>query len=758
MATGARRRATRPARVRRTASWFEPVESKLHVPVPRRELVPRARLLEQLSAAHDSPLILVTAPPGYGKTTMLAQWGERDARPFAWVTLDDTDNDASRLLTYVIFALDQVVPLGGAIFPSPPEPGPSFTAFSLPRLTRALAKRVRPFVLVIDDVHVLTDRASLDLLAMLVEQVPSGCHVVLVGRDQPALPLSRLVANRSLVRFGAVNLAMTPLEGLELMHADGVPLGDAEAAMIVDRTEGWPAGLHLAALALREQEHLGKALETFAGTDALITEYLRAELLERLSPERRTFMMKTAALDRLSGPLCDAVLRTTGSGEKLEDIERANIFVAATDRNHKWYRRHQLFREMLLAELRRRDPKHERVQHRRAAEWFASTGNPDAALKHARAAGDIELAARIICSNVQEYLSSGRAATIRQWIEDLPSRELAEIPSVGPSAALVYIANGDVERALHWLHVAERSAEASDDGPLPDGRASLRSGLALSRAALGMGGAVQLAEDAETGYGLEPEGSPWRAFAAFLHGVALHLQGKAEDATAKLQEAADATAFETPNVYAFSLAYLALCAAGRGDWDDVREKSERARMEVERNGLHEYASASIVYAVSALSCAHSRQPAEARRDAMRANRLLATLSGVGRWMGVEGRVVLAETYLFLGDVAAARESLRDAQRDLSHLPDAPALRDRFDEAHREVIERYETGASPALTAAEIRVMQFLPTHLSFREIADRLHVSRNTVKTQVISAYRKLGVANRTEAVESARNRAVIGD
>ena len=180
-------------------------------------------------------------------------------------------------------------------------------------------------------------------------------------------------------------------------------------------------------------------------------------------------------------------------------------------------------------------------------------------------------------------------------------------------------------------------------------------------------------------------------------------------------------------------------------------------MEVERTGLQEYASASIVYAVSALTRARSREPADARRDAMRANRLLAALSGLARWMGAEGRIVVAEAYLLLGDVAAARESLRDAQAHPQPVgEDADRLRSRFDTAHEAVLERYDVTAPQALTAAEIRVLQFLPTHLSFREIADRLHVSRNTVKTQVISAYRKLGVSSRTEAVESAKSLSVI--
>jgi LuxR family maltose regulon positive regulatory protein len=744
----------RPAPPAGRATWFVPLESKLHVPANRPGLVWRGRLIDQLGAARASPLVVVLGPPGYGKTTLLTQWGHADERPFAWVTLDDADNDPSRLLTYLVFALDEVVPLGAGIFPRRPEPDEALTGFALPRLTHALAQRAKPFVLVLDDAHLLRNEKALDLVSTLVQNLPAGCQLVLSGRNLPAVRLSRLLVDKSLLALGVRQLALTPHEGAELLHAAKLPVSTSEAAMLVDRTEGWAAGLYLAALALREQPHLGEALDAFAGSDELLSRYMRDELMERLPPKRLAFLLGTAALDRLCGPLCDAVLAASGSAEMLEKLERANLFVMPTDRNRVWFRRHQLFSEMLLAELRRRDPEAEFAQHRRAAEWYERVGDPETALEHALAARDFTFAATLIANHLEAYLVNGRAATLRRWIEAIPSSMVSNLSWFGAAASLAYISNGDIERATHWMAVAERAN--GDESPVRDGRASLRSAVAISRAALGLGGADKLLQDATIGYDEEGEDSAWRGCCSFLQGVGLYLRGDVEGSRGKLDEARRFTGLRQPNIYAWTLAQLAVLEISTGQWEAARERAERARIAVERNGLPEYASAALVYAVSALTCAHWRQPAEARRDAARATRLLAMLSGIAPWMSVEGRIVLADAYVLLGDAGAAREALRLARRDLPRLGEAPILQGWLEASASVVSAQRSATTGPPLTPAEIRVLQFLPTHLSFREIADRLHVSRNTVKTQVISSYRKLGASTRTEAVESARSLSII--
>jgi LuxR family maltose regulon positive regulatory protein len=447
------------------------------------------------------------------------------------------------------------------------------------------------------------------------------------------------------------------------------------------------------------------------------------------------------------------VLGTTGSAELLSELAGANQFLVPSDRNGVWFRRHQLFSEMLQAELRKRDPLAEREQHRRAATWYEQAENPDAALEHALAAEDIELAAAIVARHVMPYIASGRAAALRRWIETLPKRAVMQLPWFGAAAALAYVSSGDVERATQWLAVAERG---QDDGATMDGRSSLRSAVAISRAALGLASASSILQDATTGYELESDEGPWRGFSAFLQGSAMAVLGDVEGARSKLHEARALNGLDQPNVYAWTLAQLAVLEITAGSWDAAHELAERARVEVERHGLQDYTPAGLVYAASALTCAHSRQPAEARRDATRAARLLTALNGLVPWIAVEGRLLLADAYLLLGAPAEARECLRLCRRDLPRVGESPPLQEWFERSTEASAAHRNVNNGPPLTAAEIRVLQFLPTHLSFREIAERLHVSRNTVKTQVISSYRKLGASNRTEAVERARELSLI--
>lgn len=743
-------------RAAKRASWFVPIESKLHVPSPRPGVVPRRGLVKRLQAAQESSLVVIVGPPGYGKTTLLSQWAQADERPFAWVSLDDEDNDEARLLTYLAFALEEVAPLDPPV-PRSRELGPAFTALALPRLTQALARRANPFVLVIDDVHVLRERKALDLLHIVGQNLPSGCQLVLSGRQLPPVPLSRFLAEDSLVTLDTTQLALTSREGAHLLHAAGLPLGPSEVEILVERTEGWAAALYLAALATREARHLGVALNEFPSHDGLLATYVKDVVFDELPTDCAEFMLGTAALDRMCGGLCDAVLGTEGSAERLAELERANLFVMSTNNERTWFRKHRLFADLLLAELRRRDPDGELVQHRRAAEWFDANDDPDAAIEHALGARDDHLAAEIIARNFAVYLTTGRALTARRWIESLPRTVVEDVPRMGSAAALTYAWSGDSERATHWLMVAERGDGQTSSSP--DVRSSRKSPLAIARAALAPDGAFQLLADTTAGHRheLDQEASDWRPFCVFLQGVAHHARGDIDDARRMFHEAAILSVVGQPSVHAWSLAHIAVCDVAEDDWESACRYAERARTEVEHNDLHDCACAATVFATSSLTRAHSREPADARRDAARAAHHLEKLPSPPPWLSVPCRLLLAHTYLLLGDPASARETLPAARRDLARLSEAPLVRRWFEEVSDTASTQRQIATGPPLTAAEIRVLQFLPTHLSFREIADRLHVSRNTVKTQVMSSYRKLGATSRTEAVESAMALSIIG-
>ena len=297
----------------------------------------------------------VLAGPGYGKTTLIAQWADADERPFAWVSLDERDNDAVVFLTYIAAALDRVEPIPPVVFEGLSSAGAGIETVLVPRLAAALSRMTVPLVLVLDDVHALRNRACLDAMAMLVSSLPAGSQIALAGRAEPELPLARLRAQHEVLDIGPVDLAFGTGEADVLLRANGVRLSEADVAGLVERTEGWPIGLYLAALAIEAagESSIGTSV---AGDDAVLADYLRSEVLDRQSPKIASFLTRTSVLDEVCGSICDAVLGEKGSTRTLESIARQNLLVVPVDRRQEWFRYHQFFRELLLFDLHQRDP------------------------------------------------------------------------------------------------------------------------------------------------------------------------------------------------------------------------------------------------------------------------------------------------------------------------------------------------------------------------------------------------------------------
>jgi LuxR family transcriptional regulator, maltose regulon positive regulatory protein len=732
-------------------SWFEPLESKLDVPRIRSGVVPRTALVKRLIAS-SVPLVVVAAPAGYGKTTLLAQWIAEDERPAAWLTLDEGDDDPSRLLSYLVFALERVGPVD-SVFPVPPDPGPEFTAHVLPRLARTLQSSQRPFLLVLDEADHLESPEIVDLIGKLVGHIPTGSQIVLSGRAEPPMPLKRMMAGGAVKEIGVRELALSAAEGQDMLERAGVPMMAEDADNLVRRVEGWPVGLYLLALAMRNGTRSSAMRSREAGEESII-DYLREEVLAAMPSDRREFMVGTAVLDRLSGPLCDAVLQRTGSREVLEANSRANLFISPVDKEHQWYRRHPLWAQLLLSELRATSPSVEVEHHARASRWYEAAGDLDQAIEHACAARNFEHAAVMIARNTLPRAAMGQMATVRRWIEKVPPHQAARIPSLAAAAAQAYISSGNVEQVRHWLAVLERMPQV--DRPLADGRTSTRSAIAMIRAQLCLGGLRTMQFDASIAYELESGPTPWHAISAFLAGAARYHLGDVEAGLALLTEARELAAVEMPPVHALALAELSLAALDRGDWEGARTLALQGELEAERRGLQQYATMEIVYAAAALTCAYFRQPVEARRNAAQAVRLMSPLSEIAPWLSAECRIALAHTYMLLGDVGSARFVTEEARGELAGLREAVVMRHRFDGIHTLVHSEEASSLPEALTTAEIRVLQYLPTHLTYREIGERLHLSRNTIKTQVISAYRKLGVVSRSEAVAAAQRAGLV--
>jgi LuxR family maltose regulon positive regulatory protein len=705
------------------------------VPRLRRGTVRRERLLRRLGQSTHVPVALVVAPAGYGKTTLLVHWLQADQRPMVWLTIDRGDDDPERLIASLALALGEPADL------------------TLAALTYAIERREEPLVVALDDVHHLRSAEALAVVDAIADAVPAGSQVVLAGRCEPALPIGRLRAQGRLIELRARDLVMTRREAAKMLSLAGLELPPEHVQVLLERTEGWPAGLYIAALSLRGRADLHRAVERFGGDDRLLADYLRDELLDGLDAERRRFLERTSMLDELRGPLCDAVLRRTGSGVALREMSRSNLLIVPLDPADTSYRYHGLLAGMLRAELRRTDPTREAELHRRASNWYARAGDADRTIEHAIAAGDLTRAGALLWSTGAARVLDGRAVDVRRWLDRFTPEQIAAEPTLALTAAAQHFVAGERDLLEHWTAVAAQGA-AGDEA------ASLEAGVQAMRAAVARTGIAAMRRDAACGYERLAEGSPWRSLCCLLQGVAMHLQGDATAARPQLEEGARRGAIVAPVVQALCLAQLALLAVDAGDWEQAQLLAARGRSQVERVGLNRHPTCALVFAVSAFVRAYRDRVEEAQSDRRRATELLTRLVDYVPWYDVEVRLVLARAALRLGDVTGTRTLLAEATRAFEPRDDIPVLRTWIDElwAQVEAFTVTELVGPSSLTTAELRVLALMPTHLSFREMGRRLHVSANTVKTHAHAVYRKLDVCSRSEAVVRARSTGLLDE
>jgi LuxR family transcriptional regulator, maltose regulon positive regulatory protein len=729
---------------------FPVLESKL-APAPGRPgFVSRGNLLDWLEASAATSVVAICAPAGYGKTVLATEWAKRDSRPFVWLSIDRQDNDAAVLLTYMAVGLDRVEPIDPAVFAALASRGASITQTVVPRLGAALSSKALPVVVVLDDVHLLHDQEGLHALSVLVDHLPQGSQLAVISRDEPPLPLARWRAEGRLAELGPGELAMDPLEAGRLLAAARVELPDGEVAELTRRTEGWPVALYLAALSIKAQAPRNGDGVGLSGRDRFLADYLQSVLLSRLSPTEVQFLTRTAVLDRLSGPLCDAVLDTSGSAAVLASLERSNLLVVPLDRQREWYRYHHLFQELLREELERSEPELVRELTLRAAHWCQRHGLAEAAIDYAIDAGDADLVARGVEQVAISVYRSGRLATVQRWFDWFNDRGLIQqYPAVAMLGAWVQALGGHAAAAERWAAAAE---QGSYEGTLPDG-SSIDGWRALLRAKLCRHGVTQMRADAELALTLIPVDSLWRAPAQLLAGISHLLAGDLDVADDLLAEAVEVAKDTGATVAAtVALAERAILAIGRQDWRDAEFLVEQARSVVNMAHLEAFATSVVLYAAGARVAIHHGKVDQADHDLARAQQLRPQATHALPYYAVQARLELIRAYLALTDVASARTVLREVddllrwRPDLGTLPDqADQLRSQLDPLGGAVIG---TGS---LTIAERRLLPLLPTHHSFREIGQHLHLSQHTVKSQAMSIYRKLGASSRGQAVQRAR-------
>src|SRR5215213_7781311 len=744
-------RAARPKRHRRSwdGSSLELVESKLHPPPARPGIVARTRLVDRLLASDAVPVVCVVAPVGYGKTTRLAQWAEREPRPVAWISVDQRDNDPAVLLTYLGVALDRVEPIDPRVVQALAGPGVSIVG-AVSRLAAAMAAMTRPVALVLDHVELLDTRQCLDAVAELAAQLPPGSQLLLASRARPLLPLALLRAQGQVVELGVEELAMDRQEAVALLEGAGVQLDETEVNDLVKRTEGWPVGLYLAALALQAEALPATDGPGFSGDDRFMADYLWSELLAHFSPELVTFLTRTAVLERLSGSLCDAVLATTGSSAVLASLEMSNLLLVPLDRQRRWYRYHHLFQELLSAELDRREPELVPALHARAASWCEANGLPETAIDHAQATGDTDRVAGLVWKLALPAYGAGRVATTRRWFGWFEDQGLlGRYPEVAVLGAWLQALVGEPVAAERWADAAEFESVA---GTLPDG-STTQSYLALLRALLCRHGLDRMRADTQAALEKLSPASQWRPTAQLLEGIGYLLAGQADQADPILAHAAQAaTGAGALPAAATALAERSLVAMHQQDWQQAATLAEQAEAVVRAGALDGYVASALVHAALARVAVHQGDLPRAQRHLGRATRLRPLLTYALPYFAVQTLVELGRACLGLDDGAGARVVLRQARDILRRRPDLGILPTHVDELRSQLdTRRGAVKGISSLTPAELRLLPLLGTHLNFAEIGERLYVSRHTVKTQAVSIYRKLGVSSRSQAVQHAQ-------
>ncbi len=718
--------------------------------VPAGGWVERSALVERLTAT-EAKLILVEAPAGYGKTILAAQWRAHtvQARPFAWIALDEDDDEPRKLWWHITHALLRACPELNAeqILCHLRGSSPDITGAAIPSLVNELAGLAVPAVLVLDDYHSITEPGCHEHMTFLLRHLPASVQVVLLTRADPPLPLARWRATGELAEFRAHDLRFTTAEAGPVVSAlSGAELSESDLATLVERTEGWPTGLYLAALGLRGHRSPAAFVRQFSGASASVAGFLAEEVLGRQPAAIRRFLARISVLDRFCAPLCDAVTGSADAAEILAALERENAFLVPLDQSRQWFRHHHLLAQALRDRLEATEPGIVPVLHRRASGWYRRSGLADETIDHAIAAGDRAGAIDLIASYWHPYVASGRTATVREWVRELGDRAIGADPVAAHCAAWSAVASGDPEPVRRWLPVM---AASTRPGPLPDGMQSLESSVALLQGLCGFDGLEPMRRSAEWAVELESDASqPWYALARTVLGFSRYLCGDSAAAEKPLLEAV-ASAPLTPAIHLLSRSTLSLALSELGQLTRAQHEADLAVSLISSSNLGQTPPASLAHAAAGAAHAGLGRLPEARSEFEHALRARRLRPGISAWATIDIMLLLTKVLIDLGDRSSAAVLAGQVSLLLTTAPDdTHPLRARL-----ERLERRLEGRSPApvladpLTEREVTVLRLLGSALSQREIAAALNLSVNTIKTHVKSIYGKLGVSARGDAI-----------
>lgn len=717
---------------------------------PRSESVSRAGLVAKARAA---TIVAVTAPAGYGKSTLLQQWTELEQRRTVSLSLTPFDNDPSALLSAIATAFALAMPDvdGFTTVSEQPAIGTAVLGQMAPKLAAAISQVDDPFVLMIDDVHEASSDGCQDVLEVALARIPSGSQVVLASRHaQPFL--ARLRPTGEVLQFGSADLQLDAVGARQVFEYLGAgELTEVDLERVLDRTEGWPTGIALAAIVAREG---GDPVEVF-GDDQSIAEYLYRACFAQLDRDDQEFLRRTAIFDEVAAACSDAVLGREDSRAKLHAYESRGLFLVQVNRREGRYRYHQLFREFLLGELDRSEPSRARELHLAAAAWYEAREMMSHAIDHLLSAGEHERSVRLVAERAQTAYQAGELAAVERWMNELGESAICSYPPLVVLAGLRAVLDGHAAEADRWANLLD---QIEYDEPPEFGLPTFASGWAMLRVIMWRDGLESAVADAAYAVQCETSSSPWRDQALHLHGWALQLNGDLEGAIAAYEESTrQALAFGNADTVLLSEAELAIIALDAGAVDDASGHAEQALAVIDANGLHGYMTTCLALAIGARISIRRRDTDRAEHLLARAMRDRPLCTHVTPIFAIKVRIELSRAHIALGNTATAAHLLNEIEELQRLRPDHGTLADAVDDVRASLDKsRALLGGSP-LTPAELRLLPYLQTYLTIPEIADRLFVSRNTVSSQVGSIYRKLQVATRSAAVERAEEIGLLG-
>jgi ATP/maltotriose-dependent transcriptional regulator MalT len=740
------------------------IATKLFRPSPRHPTVERTRLHDLLRQGCTLPLTLVVAPAGWGKSTLVADWLRQDQVAAGWVSLDGGDDDPKRFWRYLLLAAGQAAPgAGEAALRRLDAAGSDVMRDLLPTFVNEMTSSDAALVLVLDDYHLVTNAQVHASVITLLDRCPPQLHLVLITRADPPLQLSRLRVRGELAELRAEHLKFSLDEAREFFSGRlGSQLSEQDVHRLLARTEGWAAGLQLAALRLKDRADPSAFIERFTGADWHIVNYLGEEVLTSQPQRVRDFLLLTSVLNRLCAPLCDALTGRDDATELISEVNRANLFLIPLDDERRWFRYHHLFGGLLQHELARTAPEKPAGLHQRAAQWYADNGDAAEAIGHAIASGDVALSRRLVAAHWRQHFNAGQLETVRMWLDALPAGLVAADASLTAARVWVALDTGKLEEVGAALDAAETS------GP-PNTHLMVLRALHMYKTG-DVGGAARRLQE------ISPSADD--PFIATVHrlvqGISSMWLGDADRARDLLAEAARRAESDGNRLaYIYAEGCLALLTVNHGDL----ALAGSLVLDAESAVAQTLSDSHFVAMFPAL--AGARLAAE-RGDWARSGSAAAAAVELGR-RGA-GRVELAAALLTASAVlrtsppaAAARGPgampaachedgsdpgalVGEARGILRHCPDPGPVVTTWlaDEQRAEAVRTRQEGLIEPLTDRELTILRLLPAPTPQRELASALFVTPNTLKTHLRAIYRKLGAESRGDAVIRARERGLI--